>query len=331
MLATEIQHLLRLRDPADQRARQRLAPDHQGAGVQRRLLAAQKAHQHQGAARGQGGRVGIEIVRIRHGVEDQLELAAHRLHLRLVGADDHPVRAQAPGVGLLAGGTAEQRDLGPQGLGQLQGHVPQPAQADHSHLAARTHFPVAQGRPGGDAGTQQRRRTGQVQPAGHLQHEFLAHHDLFRIAALGGAAIHAVDAVVGVGGTALAVLLPALGAGAARLAAVHHAAHADHITGLDTLHGAAHGAHAADDLVPRHRGIDRAPPVVARRVQVRVADAAVEDVDHHIFGTRVAPHKMEQPERAGGRLCGIAAGGLAHGMLLCRGKKWPTCFHWPGR
>ena len=67
-------------------------------------------------------------------------------------------------------------------------------------------------------------------------------------------------------------------AGRAFAAAIDHAANADEVAGLVFLHGAADCAHAADDFMAGDDGIDGAAPVVARGVQVAVADAGVENL-----------------------------------------------------
>ena len=174
---------------------------------------------------------------------------ATRGHLGGIRGQHDAVRAQAAGIGLLALGAREEGHLGAQGLGQLQAHVAQAAEADDGHLAARAHLPVPQGRPGGDAGAEQGRGALKIQGCRHLQHEAVGHHDLVRVAALGGPAIVAVRAAIGAGEAVLAVLLLAMLAGLAVAAGIDQAAHADRVTGLEAGHAGAHRAHAADDLV----------------------------------------------------------------------------------
>ena len=53
---------------------------------------------------------------------------------------------------------------------------------------------------------------------------------------------------------------------------------------LNFLDGASHCGHAAHDLMAGNHGIDRVAPLVARHVQVRVADAAVENLDIDFSG-----------------------------------------------
>lgn len=139
--------------------------------------------------------------------------------------------------------------------------------------------PLAQRRVGSDAGAQQRRGGGRVQLVRHVQHEGLVGHHLRGAAAVGDLARHAALAVVGADEAVLAVLLEAVRAARAGAAGIDHAADADHVAGLETRHFRAGRRHAADDLVARHHRVDRVAPLVARLVQVGVADASVEDLD----------------------------------------------------
>ena len=71
-------------------------------------------------------------------------------------------------------------------------------------------------------------------------------------------------------------------------AGIDHAADRGEIAGLELRHVAANLHDAADDFMAGDHGIDGVPPFVAGLVQVGVADAAVEDLDDHIGGERVA-------------------------------------------
>ena len=67
----------------------------------------------------------------------------------------------------------------------------------------------------------------------------------------------------------------------------------------------AHGRDAAHDLVAGHAGIDRARPFAADLVQVRMADAAKDDLDLHVMGARLAPgdrHFLQRAVRGGGSI-----------------------------
>jgi hypothetical protein len=87
----------------------------------------------------------------------------------------------------------------------------------------------------------------------------------------------------------LAVLLLALFAVAAHAARVHEAADAREVALLELRHLGAHARDAADDLVAGHHRVDGAAPLVAHLVDVRVADAAVLNLDEHVARAHVAP------------------------------------------
>ena len=82
-----------------------------------------------------------------------------------------------------------------------------------------------------------------------------------------------------------AELLLAVAAGRAGAAGVDQAAHRREVALLEPAHVATHRDDAADDLVTRDARVDRrhgAVPLVADLVQVRVADAAEEDLELHV-------------------------------------------------
>src|SRR5690606_20143838 len=164
----------------------------------------------------------------------------------------------------------------------LHRHVTQAAEADDADFLPRTDTPVAQGGVGGDAGTQQRCHRRQVFLVADMQHELLTHYYVVRVAAVGVLAAAEGVAVVGADKAVVAVLLQAFGAGRALLAAVHHAADPDHIAYLEPVDLIANGGNPADDLVPRPGRKHGIAPVVAGGMQLRVAYAAVENVDLHI-------------------------------------------------
>ena len=60
--------------------------------------------------------------------------------------------------------------------------------------------------------------------------------------------------------------------------------------------------HAADDLVAGHDRVDGPAPLVARLVQVGVADAAVQDVDLDVVGQRLAACDRERRQGRRGAL-----------------------------
>ncbi|MNL75752.1 hypothetical protein D3C87_2016150 [compost metagenome] len=85
MPATEIQHLLGLRDAADKGARDGPAAVDEGSGIQLLLQRSHVTHEHQSSTEGQRWQIGAEFVNVRHGVDDQVEAALPGRHLRRVG------------------------------------------------------------------------------------------------------------------------------------------------------------------------------------------------------------------------------------------------------
>jgi len=79
-------------------------------------------------------------------------------------------------------------------------------------------------------------------------------------------------------------------------AAIDDTAHADQIARLEARDVRAHRRDAAHDFVARNAGVERAVPLGAHLVQIRVAHAAVGDVDLHVVRARRAPgdlHRLE--------------------------------------
>ena len=147
-----------------------------------------------------------------------------------------------------------------------------------------------------------------------MQHEGFLDDDGLRVAAVG---VFAAEqrAVVGTGEAVVAVLLLAFAAGRTMAAAVDHAADAGEVARLELADPATDGNDAADDLVTGHRRIKRVLPLVAGGVDVRMADAAIEDLDLHIVRARVAPFDLVGGQRAAG-VEGRISLALDHGFSL---------------
>ena len=135
----------------------------------------------------------------------------------------------------------------------LHAHMTQPAQADNAHLVPRADVPLAQWRIGCDAGAQQRRHGGQIGfSVGDAQHKRLPHHQVAGIAAVSVGTSALCRAVVRAGKTVFAILFQIIRAGRAMLAAVNHAAYADHVAYLELADQLAHRRDAAHDFVSGH-------------------------------------------------------------------------------
>ena len=81
------------------------------------------------------------------------------------------------------------------------------------------------------------------------------------------------------------------------LAAIDHAADTDGVTDLEASDLAADGADVTDDLVARHAGVKRARPFGTDLVQVRVADAAIGDIDLDVARAWLAPGYVDRFQR----------------------------------
>ncbi len=239
------------------------------------------------------------------------------LHLGLVLRDHDLVGAEAQAVLDLARRGGEEHDVGAERLRELHAHVPEPAQTHDSDLLAGTHLPVAKGRIGRDAGAEQGRGRGRVEPRGDAKNEGLVDHDARRVAAQGHAPEGLVRAVVGQDRKRKAVLLVARLAVRAGAAGVDHAADSGDVPHLELRDPVANPRDPADDLVPGHARIHGVVPFVAGLVQVGVAHPAEEDLDLDILGSGLAAHDLEGSEGRAGGLRGVGLGfGSRHGEIV---------------
>ena len=210
------------------------------------------------------------------------------LHGGRIGRNQHFVGPQLLGCGLLVLVAGDGRNRGAQRPRNLHGHVAQPANAHHGHLLAGAHVEVLHRRVRGHAGAQNRGRRLDIEALRNAQHEGFLHRHVGRIPAegveilVGGLHVAVVSGRPAHGAFAVVFLL--LLARWAHAARVNHAAHAHHIAHPELGYGAAHLADAADHLVAGHAGINRVVPVIFHLVQVRMAHAAVENIDVHLVG-----------------------------------------------
>ena len=121
------------------------------------------------------------------------------------------------------------------------------------------------------------------------------------IAALGHLLRDAVEAAIGQRVALAAELLLALAALVAMLAAVDHAADRHVVARLEAGDLGADLDHAADDLVAGHERVVRPAPVIAGQVQVRVADAAIEDLHRDVVRAQRPTLEREGLEAGAGR------------------------------
>src|SRR5690606_36984206 len=125
-----------------------------------------------------------------------------------------------------------------------------------------------------------------------------------------------VARTIGLGHAGNAVLLLALEAGGAGAAAVDHATDADPVADLEAADAVADGGHHPGDLVTRHDRIAGAARTVLRPGQVRVADAALLDLDGDIVRAGIAPVEAVGAQRGVGGGGREGAGGDGHEEVL---------------
>ena len=76
----------------------------------------------------------------------------------------------------------------------------------------------------------------------------------------------------------LAIVFQPLDAARTGAAGINETADSDSFTGSESRHGGADLADRSDNLMPRNHRIDGASPLVARHMNVGVADPAVRDL-----------------------------------------------------
>ncbi len=204
--------------------------------------------------------------------------------------------------------------------GEFDPHVAQSAETHDAHFLAAGHAPVPQWRIGGDAGAQQRRGAGEIQILGNSQDEIFVDDDAFRVAAVGDTAKVSVGEIVGEDHARTELLEASLAIGAGPVG-IHQAAHTGKVAHLEFRHGGPGVGDSADDLVAWDTGVHGrhdAAPLVPRRVQVRVADAAIEDLDPHIVIGGIPPGNGGACKRRRGAGGGVGFAG-GHGSCLLSG------------
>src|SRR5438270_11824655 len=95
----------------------------------------------------------------------------------------------------------------------------------------------------------------------------------------------------------LAVLLEAAPTVAAMATGVHHDPNSGEITALESRDLIPHCGDAADDFVTRNYRVDRLAPLVTCHMDVRVANAAIQNVDLDIVRPELAPLSREWRQR----------------------------------
>src|SRR6266581_984029 len=182
-------------------------------------------------------------------VHDEVELPLKRVQrARLVGRNE-ALGTKTGRVLLLAARRAEHGDVGTHRVSELDGHVPNSAQAHDRDLVASLATELAQRRVRGDARAHERCGARGVQPLRDPQHVPLVDDHARRVASGRPRLLVPLEAVKRERGTLLTEHLMALAAFLARSARIDEAAHANEVALAEAGCAVTSGYDSADDLV----------------------------------------------------------------------------------
>src|SRR2546422_468471 len=145
----------------------------------------------------------------------------------------------------------------------------------------------------GDAGAEQGGDVRKRKFGGDLERVIFIHNDLRRVSAVRRSLLVLLGSVVCPGDMCHTVLLQAFLAALADSTGIHYCADAGQLADSESFYRGSDACHASDNFVAGDHGKNRATPLVPRLMDVRVADAAVEDFDQHIVWAWFAPLKAE--------------------------------------
>src|SRR5437016_5198034 len=106
-------------------------------------------------------------------------------HLVRVAGDNDFVGAEAQRVLLLVRRGGKHNDMGSEGVSKFYRHVTKPAQTNHADFLALADAPVAHRRVRRDAGTKERRSSGEFEIGCNAQNEMFIDYDAFRVTTIG--------------------------------------------------------------------------------------------------------------------------------------------------
>ena len=241
-------------------------------------------------------------------IKDEVEAPGGLGHLLFRAGKNHLMGTQALGICHLSWRSCEADDMGPEGVGKLESHMPQSSQANHAYLLARTDLPVAEWRVGRDACAEEWCGGGGVDFIGNFQDEALVDDDLVRVTAEVQTASISGLAVVCASELIFTVVLQTLVAVGAGAAGINETADSDPVTRGEFCHGSTDLLDHADDLVAGNHRVKGTAPFIASLMDVRVTDAAVGNLQMDIMGAR-----FTVLEREGGERCGCGLGSVAFG------------------
>src|SRR6185312_17465278 len=143
VLLAEIQHLLRLRNTANQGTGKLPPFEDQAEDLHsQRLL--RSANLYESSVKPQQVQVGIDVVLRGDCVQDEIKAVELLVHLLLVLGDNHFICAQALCIFLLPGRGGEQDHVSTQSVRELHSHVSEAAQADDPNFLPFADLPVLQ-------------------------------------------------------------------------------------------------------------------------------------------------------------------------------------------
>ncbi|MNP11169.1 hypothetical protein D3C76_1033430 [compost metagenome] len=200
----------------------------------------------------------------------------------------------------------------------------QSAQTDDRQTRTGLDPMLAHRRPDGDTRAQQGTCETRVERWRDAQHEALAHHDVLGVAAAGHFTTDAVQAVIGRCHALGAMGLLVLFAGRALLAAVDQATHGDQVASTVAADGRSHGRDATDDFMARYARETSTFPVVVHVVHVRMADAAIVNVDGDIIVAQGTAFEAQGLKGGVGFMDAVADAG-GHFFLQISNERHITC------
>jgi len=287
VIGAELEHLLGLGDTANERADDLLATKdeaHVGELVWRRR--ADDAHR---AADVEQRHVRAKVKLGRDSVEDEVERFGSCLHGLLVGRDEEGVGAELHRIVLLRRRRAQHGDVRAESARKFHAHVTEAAETSDGDATRRLDAEAHERRERRDASTQQRRSRSEVlvQRRRHVDDKVVVDDHRRRVSTIRDRAISVLSVVRE--DAFLAELLLVMLAALAVLARANHAANSNDVANFELLCGVgADIRHATNDLVARNTWVRRAAPLVARRVQVRVANTTEHDIELDISSARLA-------------------------------------------
>jgi hypothetical protein len=117
---------------------------------------------------------------------------------------------------------------------------------------------------------------------------FLVDYNLRRVSAVGRGLAILLIAIVGNDQTIPTILLQPCSAVGALPTGIDEAANASEVAHFELLHLVAHSRYPANDLVSRHHGVNGVAPFVADLMDIRVANATIDNLDLYVVGTNLS-------------------------------------------